>query len=260
MWKQLRLLTLLSMSLVVFAAGPAAADPGKDESGHGKRGKYKEEYKRDNDGYKYERKDGNCKYEYKEDKDGVKEERKCKGRSDHSWAPRSQVHRYPRDDTAMRPAPRAYRHGRQNDAFQLGAMPLNLDTGQCNHELLGRLLGAAAGGLAGSQIGDGRGQLAAIAGGTLLGFLVGGSIGRGMDEVDQNCICQALEHAGDGQQIAWNNPQTGARYEVVPTRTVRQSNGSYCREYTTTAVIGGRPRDTYGRACRRPDATWRHAN
>ena len=44
--------------------------------------------------------------------------------------------------------------------------------------------GAAAGGLAGSRIGDGRGQLAASAGGTLLSFLVGGVIGRNMAEID----------------------------------------------------------------------------
>jgi len=67
-------------------------------------------------------------------------------------------------------------------------------------------------------------QLAAVAGGTLRGFLMGGAIGRNMDEVDQNCVGQALEHAGDGQQIAWNNPQTGAQYQVVPTRTVSQAD------------------------------------
>ncbi len=96
----------------------------------------------------------------------------------------------------------------RDDGQQLGRLPLDLGTGRCNCELLGSLLGAAAGGLAGSQIGDGRGQLAAVAGGTLLGFLMGGTIGRNMDEVDQTCVGQALEHAGDGQQIAWNNPQT----------------------------------------------------
>ena len=98
--------------------------------------------------------------------------------------------------------------------------PFDIGLGNCNREMLGSLLGAAAGGLAGSRIGDGRGQLAATAGGTLLGFLVGGSIGRNMDDVDQNCIGQALEHAGDGQQIAWNNPQTGAQYQ--PNRAFTQ--------------------------------------
>ncbi len=137
--------------------------------------------------------------------------------------------------------------------------PYDIGLGRCNRELLGSLLGAAAGGLAGSQIGDGRGQLAATAGGTLLGFLVGGSIVRNMDELDQNCIGQDLVDAGDGQLIAWNNPQTGARYQVVPTRTVQGSDGRYCREYTGTSVVDGRTQQTYGRACRQPDGSWQLA-
>jgi surface antigen len=138
--------------------------------------------------------------------------------------------------------------------------PYDIGLGRCNRELLGSLLGAAAGGLAGSQIGDGRSQLAAVAGGTLLGFLMGGTIGRNMDEVDQNCVGQVLEHAEDGQQIAWNNTQTGAQYQVVPTRTVQGSDGRYCREYTATSVVSGRDQQTYGRACRQPDGSWKLVN
>lgn len=138
-----------------------------------------------------------------------------------------------------------------------GGLPLNLDLGSCNRELLGSLLGAAAGGLAGSQIGDGRGQLAATAGGTLLGFLIGGNIGRSMDDIDQNCIGQALEHAPDGKTITWNNPDTGRDYQVTPSRTIQQASGAYCREYTAESVINGRTQQTYGKACRQPDGSWR---
>lgn len=31
----------------------------------------------------------------------------------------------------------------------------------------------------------------------------------------------------------------------------------YCREYTATATIDGRPIPTYGTACRQPDGSWR---
>jgi surface antigen len=134
--------------------------------------------------------------------------------------------------TAAEPPPwapawgyRAKHKGKNKHKVQQAYVPpFDIGLGNCNRELLGSLLGAAAGGLAGSQIGDGRGQLAAVAGGTLLGFLMGGTIGRNMDEIDQNCVGQALEHAEDGQQIAWNNPQTGAQYQVVPTRTVQGSD------------------------------------
>ncbi len=230
---------LLAQSMLVWSPYDAAADWWKDESGKDKREyAYKEEYKRDKHGYKYKYKDGNCKYEYKQDKHGYKETRKCKGGSSHAW----------------NPPPWAPAYG--NSGGQRGRQPVDLGTGSCNRELLGSLLGAAAGGLAGSQIGDGRGQLAAVAGGTLLGFLMGGTIGRNMDEVDQNCVGQALEHAQDGQQIAWNNSQTGAQYQVVPTRTVQGSDGRYCREYTATSVVSGRNQQTYGRACRQPDGSW----
>ncbi|MCH7776930.1 MAG: hypothetical protein IH878_10380 [Gemmatimonadetes bacterium] len=134
--------------------------------------------------------------------------------------------------------------------------PFGIGLGNCNRELLGGLLGAAAGGFAGSRIGDGRGQLAAVAGGTLLGFLVGGSIGRTMDKVDQNCVGQALEHAGDGQTIIWNNPERGGQYQVTPKQTFQRGDGRYCREYTATAVVGGKTQNTYGTACRQPDGAW----
>ena len=227
---------LLALSMLVWSPYDAAADWWKNESGKDKHEyEYKEEYKR-------EYRSGDCKYEYKQDKSGYKEERKCKGGPSYAWSPPpwAPAHGY------------RYRDGGQ----QLGRLPLDLGTGRCNRELLGSLLGAAAGGLAGSQIGDGQGQLAAVAGGTLLGFLIGGTIGRNMDEVDQNCVGQVLEHAGDGQQIAWNNPQTGAQYQVVPTRTVQGSDGRYCREYTATSVVSGRNQQTYGRACRQPDGSW----
>jgi len=240
---------LLALSMLIGSPFDATADWWKDESGKGKREyAYKEEFKRDKHGYKYKWKDGNCKYEYKSDKHGYKETRKCKGGARYTggpppWAP---AHGY-----------RAQQRGGHQGSTQTAYVPpFDIGLGNCNRELLGSLLGAAAGGLAGSQIGDGRGQLAATAGGTLLGFLVGGSIGRNMDEIDQNCFGQALEHGEDGQQIAWNNPQTGAQYQVVPTRTVQVSDGRYCREYIATSVVSGRNQQTYGRACRQPDGSW----
>ncbi len=94
------------------------------------------------------------------------------------------------------------------------------------------------------------------AGGALLGFLIGGSIGRTMDQADQSCLEQSLEYAEDGQQITWNNPDSSTRYQVVPTKTTTMADGRYCREYTTTATVGGKAETVYGRACRQPDGAW----
>ena len=167
--------------------------------------------------------------------------------------------------TAAEPPPwapawgyRAKHKGKNKHRLQQAYIPpYDIGLGRCNRDLIVGLLGGAAGGLLGAQIGKGRGQLAAVAAGTLLGFLVGNNVGRSMDEADQTCLTQSLEHAEDGQEIAWNNPDSGARYQVTPTKTIEVAEGRYCREYTTTAVIGGKTQSTYGKACRQPDGSWR---
>ena len=148
------------------------------------------------------------------------------------------------------------KHERQYATSYARPVPFGIDLGHCNRQLLGSVLGGVAGGVVGSQIGKGGTRTAAIIGGTLIGVLIGGAIGRGMDEVDQNCIGQALEHGEDGRTVRWQNPNTGATYDVVPQRTFTNPQGSYCREYTTTAVIGGKTQRVYGTACRHEDGSW----
>ena len=44
---------------------------------------------------------------------------------------------------------------------------------------------------------------------------------------------------------------------AVPTGPVFQAtDGRYCREYQSTATIGGQSQQTYGMACRQPDGSW----
>ena len=138
--------------------------------------------------------------------------------------------------------------------------PFGIDLGRCNRQTLGTLLGAAGGGYLGSRIGKGDGRLAAVGGGVFLGAIIGGSIGRSMDEIDQNCVGQALEHAPDGEVIAWNTPETASSYQVTPVSTYQDSGGRYCREYQSVSIIGNRQEQTYGTACRQPDGSWQRAN
>jgi surface antigen len=139
--------------------------------------------------------------------------------------------------------------------------PYGISQGTCHRETLGAVLGGGAGALLGSTIGKSDGKLLAVAGGAILGVLAGGAIGRSMDQVDQNCIGQALEHAPNGSRIAWRNPQAGnALYTVVPSQTYQAQDGRYCREYTADARIGGRVQQTYGTACRQPDGSWQIVN
>jgi surface antigen len=135
------------------------------------------------------------------------------------------------------------------------AAPYGISTGLCDRTLLGAAVGGAAGGLIASEVAHGDRRPAAIAGGALLGILLGGAIGNAMDQLDERCVGQVLEHAGSEQTVAWRNPDSGASYQVTPTRTWEEE-GRYCREYTTTVRIDGRPQQAYGTACRQPDGSW----
>ena len=135
----------------------------------------------------------------------------------------------------------------------------------CNRDnLIGALVGAAAGGLAGSQIGKGNGQLVAVGAGVLIGALLGNEVGSRLGAGDLACAEQAGQQAHTvpvGQQIAWNNPQTGNSGYVVPVRDgVNQQTGQYCREYQTVVSVGGRQEGGYGTACYRPDGSWEIIN
>lgn len=146
-----------------------------------------------------------------------------------------------------------YRRKHGSGGYEL---PFDIDLGRCNRQLLGSLLGGATGALAGSHIGQGSGQDAAIVGGTIIGVLVGGSIGRSMDQLDQSCIGQILEHGPSDKTVQWQNPDTGAAYEVTPAGTYQEPQGRYCREYQTTATVGGKTERMYGTACRQADGSW----
>jgi surface antigen len=128
-------------------------------------------------------------------------------------------------------------------------------------EQIGAIVGAGAGALAGSQIGGGRGQLAAVAVGTLLGAWAGSQIGRQLDERDRLLHSQAIQqaHAAPvGQTIEWNNPESGHAGTVTTVRDgTDTATGAYCREYQQTVTVGGRTEQAYGTACRQPDGTWK---
>ena len=127
---------------------------------------------------------------------------------------------------------------------------------EIRNEQVGYGVGGALGGLLGAQVGRGSGQLASTAAGALLGAYLGGNVGRTMDEVDRMKTYRTLEGTPTGQTSSWRNPDTGYRYDVTPTRTY-QEGGRPCREYTTDAMIDGRPETVRGTACREPDGSWR---
>lgn len=123
------------------------------------------------------------------------------------------------------------------------------------NEQAGSVIGAVVGGLLGHQVGGGGGRAAATIVGAIAGGVVGQNIGRSMDQTDRLRTAQVLESSPTGAPTSWRNPDTGAQYTVVPTRTYDQAQGP-CREYTMDAVIGGRHEKVYGTACRQSDGSW----
>ena len=150
-----------------------------------------------------------------------------------------------------------YKRKYEHDRYVEAAAPYGLDLGHCNRDVLGAVLGGAAGAAVGSTVDKHDGRKAAIVGGAIIGVLVGGAIGQYMHSVDQNCIGQALEYVPDGETIVWNNPNNGGDYQVTPAETYQRADGRYCREYVTEVLIGGRREQAYGTACRQPDGSWK---
>lgn len=131
-------------------------------------------------------------------------------------------------------------------------------------QTIGTILGAGAGAVLGSQVGDGKGRLVAVALGTLGGAFLGSEIGKTMDEVDRMKAGQtqqaALERNPVGQASSWVNPDSGNSGRITPTRTYQTARGEDCREYQHEVTIKGRTEVITGTACRNADGTWRSLN
>lgn len=125
-----------------------------------------------------------------------------------------------------------------------------------SHERQGEIIGAVVGGVAGAQIGEGRGRTAAIIIGTVAGTMIGRHIGRTMDDNDRVVAAQALNDKRTGESTTWVNPDTGNTYTLTPTRTYEE-NGAPCREFQLGATVGRQPaEDATGIACRQADGSW----
>lgn len=86
---------------------------------------------------------------------------------------------------------------------------------QLRNENVSRAVGSIAGALLGSQIGDGRGRIAAIAAGTIAGYWLGGRYSEKLNTEDRVGIASATERAiSTGQTSTWANPDTGMHTRV----------------------------------------------
>ena len=146
---------------------------------------------------------------------------------------------------------------------------------QASAGTLGCLLGAAAGGLGGAQIGKGTGQLAAVGAGTLLGCGLGSSIQnsdqRRYQQPQYQRLYQPPYRPHYGQRNGYINygydqrrvPYVAPRYHnprpiyrplprivyVQPQQQRVVQSNRYCREYQQPITVGNRTVEGYGQAC-----------
>ena len=164
--------------------------------------------------------------------------------------------------------------------------------GQAENELLGGLLGGAAGAGVGAAFGGGKGAA------------IGGILGLGLGALGANQLSkpkrptyvappppvyqQGYAPPPPAYQQGYVAPPPPAYqqgyvapppqgYVAPPPPTAYQQSGqgvapqpaplaqaafdrSYCREYTTTTIIDGTEQKSHGTACRQADGTWRIVN
>jgi surface antigen len=132
----------------------------------------------------------------------------------------------------------------------------------------GGLAGAAGGAYAGSRLFGGSNgmigkgsttQMIGVAGGTLLGALLGGSVGSSLDRADQAPPPRAEARRGP-PDIRWSDPDS-ERPRGAPARIVREGRdretGELCREFVQEISVGGKVEKGWGIACRQDDGSWR---
>jgi surface antigen len=110
-----------------------------------------------------------------------------------------------------------------------------IQSGGCDREQVGALLGGIAGGAIGAEAADkDGGRAVAIAIGTLIGAAIGAEIGRRMDLTDRACTGHALELAEPGRSVTWRNPASGITYQLTPVDRAPAVDG--CRKFRLIAT------------------------
>lgn len=132
--------------------------------------------------------------------------------------------------------------------------------GMGNKQTVGTAGGAILGGLLGSNVGKGKGQLWATGAGALLGAFVGSSIGQSLDQADMAYHQQAFERAYSAplnEPISWNNANSGHSGTVTPiAQGTEASTRRYCRKFKQAIMIDGQAETAVSEACQNSDGTW----
>lgn len=108
-----------------------------------------------------------------------------------------------------------------------------------------------------STSGDAGRPLAATIVDAMAGGLIGGDLGRGLDNRNRREALEAeyraLEYTQAGQPVAWGD---GRRRGQVIAGSPYRVGSQDCRQYTHTVENGSDSRSARGTACRNADGSW----
>ncbi|HVV40096.1 MAG TPA: RT0821/Lpp0805 family surface protein [Nitrobacter sp.] len=141
-------------------------------------------------------------------------------------------------------------------ALALGGCDITA-TGQ--NEGSGMLAGAFSGGGLETAAGNPADRAAAAATAAALNGLIGSGIGSALDDTDRRLAyaaqIDALDRGAPGAPIAWRNPESGRRGNIVA-GPLYSLKGAKCRGYSHTVTFGTNLETVRKTACRNPDGSW----
>ena len=95
----------------------------------------------------------------------------------------------------------------------------------------------------------------------VIGGIADSKIGKSLNPEDLNAAAeaefQALETGKTGVASPWRNPTNGRYGSVVASRPFKQQN-IFCRQFTHTVYIDGKPKILRGIACRDKKGRWQN--
>jgi len=125
---------------------------------------------------------------------------------------------------------------------------------------LGTGIGAALGGLLGSQVGRGSGQLLSTGIGITVGGIIGNNVGHQLEEDRRPSYRGYGPNYDQSTVFYYPTYQYTPNYVAPPAPPptyIDQNEGTYCRPYSQEIRIDGKIMESYGTACLQPDGTWR---
>ena len=74
----------------------------------------------------------------------------------------------------------------------------------------------------------------------------------------ESALQEALETKASDTAVVWANPETGYGGAIIPVKTYRREDGTFCRAFRTIDTNGGPKLPNYGVACREqgPQGRW----